>query len=283
MECEEVQASIDAYALGALDPSEREEFERHTERCPECRDATERAALSAASLGLTAPLRHAPRELHARIMHQVALEADPPAATPLHRLRARSPERQSSDVQSLFAAAGRQKRRYWRWMQPLAASLAVLLLIGSAIWIIRMQAQLNRLQARSQSLQRGLQDFEGQRAALMLLASEGTVRYEMQPSSPDTGTAGAVIWNPDRHVCSIFVSGLPAAPAGQSYHVWLVGDQRSWDSGELSPSSEGTAEKTIDLRTMSKDAGYQVVVSLHQQQDAGNAWQPVLKAWIGIQ
>jgi hypothetical protein len=162
--------------------------------------------------------------------------------------------------------------------------MAVLLFIGCAVWIAGLQMQVTRLQARSQALQRVTTEFESQRSALLLLASEGSVRFEMQATEPNTGVAGAVIWNPDRHQCSILVSGLPAAAADQTYHIWLVGNQRSWDSGELSTSGTGTAEKTLDLNYMASQPGYQVVVSLQPRRSAtGGSWQPILKAWVGIQ
>jgi hypothetical protein len=41
--------------------------------------------------------------------------------------------------------------------------------------------------------------------------------------------------------------------------------------------------KTLDLNTMSNQRGYQVVVSLQPRSKDGGNWQPVLKAWVGIQ
>jgi hypothetical protein len=171
----------------------------------------------------------------------------------------------------------------WRWIQSAAAVLAVLLFAGCAVWIARLQTEVSRLQARSQALQRVASDFEGERTALLLLASEGSVRLEMQPSDPASGVSGAVIWNPDRHECSILISGLPSLPSDQTYHIWLVGNQHSWDSGEINASGTGTAMKTLDLNTMSNQRGYQVVVSLQPRSKDGGNWQPVLKAWVGIQ
>jgi hypothetical protein len=282
MDCDEVKDALDAYALGALDAGEREQVERHLETCAACRAESGHAAAAAAALGLAAPPHPAPRSLYTRILRQIEQDRGE-LQTPLRRFAVRSPRGRTSWLRPLFGAMDDRGRRRLAWLQPLAASLAVLLLLGAGIWIVRMQTQINRLQARSQTMQRGLADFESQRAALMLLASEGTVRYDMQPSNPGGGLAGAVIWNPDRHVCSVFVSGLRPAPAGESYHVWLVGNYRSWDSGELITSPGGMAEKTIDLTSMSNEAGYQIVVSLQQHQSSGSAWQPVLKAWVGIQ
>ncbi|HTE85559.1 MAG TPA: anti-sigma factor [Dehalococcoidia bacterium] len=290
MRCDEVLEAAEAYALGASDAAERDDLERHLEVCATCRDLVERTMLATASLALAAPLRPAPRLLRSRLLRQIELERESPLHTaPLKRLFAGEPGRDDPLRYQVsgtgHTANGRAaSRRHWPWAQSLAAAVAVLLFAGCALWIARLQSQMSRLQARSQTLQRITTEFEGQRSALLLLASEGSVRLQMQPMDPSSGVTGAVIWNPDRHKCSILVSGLPAAAADQTYHIWLVGNQRSWDSGELSTSGTGTAERTLDLNTMSSQAGYQVVVSLQQRRsnDGGN-WQPVLKAWVGIQ
>ncbi len=284
MDCDEVRDAIGAYALGALDAGERELVERHLETCPGCRADAERAAAATAMVALAAPLHPAPAGLHSRLMRQIEEQERGEPEGALRRLVVDPPTEGSPRPRRQSGPSTGLGHRVLVWLQPLAASVAILLLLGAGVWIMRMQTQINRLQARSQTLQRQVADFGGQRAALMLLASEGTIRYDMQPSNPDTGVTGAVIWNPDQHACSVFASGLPPLAPGQSYHVWLVGNHHSWDSGTLTASTEGVVEKTIDLSSMSSDSGYQIVVSMQQQhQDSGSAWQPLLKAWVGIQ
>jgi anti-sigma factor RsiW len=282
--CEYVREASDAYAIGALDPAEREAIERHAEMCSACREFLEHATLVGASLALTAPLRPAPRELHARVMNQLDHEGGAASATaPIKRLLTGEHLNLNSGSSWLPRPGPGHWPRSWRWLQPLAASAAVIAVIAGAAWIARLQSQIKTLQTQSRSLQRVANDFETQRSALMLLASDGTIRYDMQATDPGKGVSGAVIWNPDQHKCSVFVSGLPPAPPDQTYHVWLVGYQRSWDGGELSTSGNGTAQKTMDLNPMSSQSGYQVVVSLQQQRASSGAWQPLLKAWVGIQ
>ena len=285
MQCDEVLEDAEAYAIGALEAAEREDLERHIGACAACRDLIERTELASASLALVAPLRPAPRELRVSLMHHIALDGESAARiAPLKRLFAG--EGDLGSARQPTASGGQRSRfgRQWRWVQPVAASLAILLFAGCALWIARLQGEVSRLQARSQVLQRVTTEFEGQRSALLLLASEGSVRLEMQPMDPSTGVTGAVIWNPERHKCSILVSGLPDAAPDQTYHIWLVGNQRSWDGGELATSGTGTAERTLDLSYMASQPGYQVVVSLQPRRSAGGgSWQPVLKAWVGIQ
>jgi anti-sigma-K factor RskA len=287
MVCDEVRDAADAYALGSLDAAEREALERHIEHCAECREFVERLTLATAALGLAAPLTAAPQALHARVMRQVENESSSaPSTGTLKRLfvpEAARPRDRFAD-QSDVGRDAKDGRVRWRWVQSIAAVLILFLFAACAVWIARLQTQVTRLQARSQTLQRAASDVDVQRSALMLLASEGSVRLEMQPMDPASGVTGAVVWNPDRHKCSILVSGLPSAGPDQTYHIWLVGNQRSWDSGELTTSGAGTAMRTLDLNSAYNQQGYQVVVSLQPRASSGGGdWQPVLKAWVGIQ
>jgi Anti-sigma-K factor rskA/Putative zinc-finger len=287
MNCDEVRDAADAYALGALDAADREELERHIEHCAECRDYVERLTLATSSLALAAPLTAAPAALHTRVMRQVEQESgSAQGAATLKRLivPVQPPVGVPPANRSAAGRGASDGRVRWPWVQSIAAVLILLLFAASAVWIAKLQMQVSRLQARSQTLQRAASDVDLQRSALMLLASEGSVRLEMQPMDPASGVTGAVVWNPERHKCSILVSGLPAAAADQTYHIWLVGNQRSWDSGELTMSGSGAAMKTFDLNTVSNQQGYQVVVSLQPRSSSnGGDWQPVLKAWVGSQ
>jgi anti-sigma-K factor RskA len=284
MVCEEVRESADAYALGALDATEREALERHIEHCVECRELVEQLSLATSTLALAAPLTAAPKALHSQLMRQIAIESGPIPGTPTLKSLFASDQSISARSYGTAAHSSVGSRIRWRWVQSIAAVLTLLLFAACALWIARLQTQVSRLQARSQALQRAASDVDVQRSALMLLASEGSVRLEMQPMDPTSGVTGAVVWNPERHKCSILVSGLPAPGDDQTYHIWLVGNQHSWDSGELSTSGSGAAMKTLDLNPVSYQQGYQVVVSLQPRSSSnGGDWQPVLKAWVGIQ
>src|SRR6478609_4894431 len=120
MQCDELRELSDAYAIGALDPSEREAVERHAELCSACHDFLEHASLVASSLALAAPLRPAPRELHARVMNQVANESEATEAPIKHFLIGEPPQRETP------AWRRPDPRRWsWNWLQPVAACAAV--------------------------------------------------------------------------------------------------------------------------------------------------------------
>lgn len=282
MQCDQVRDSAEAYGLGALDAEEREAVDRHAEACSSCRQLLDEATVDAAALALTAPLHRAPPELRGRLLRQIGAESRTNLLPlPLQRFTGHAATQQSR-VSWAGAAPPSTPFAYGRrWLQTVAASLAVVLLLGAALWIARLQMQMNRVQSRSQAMERGLADFEAQRAAVALLASVGTARLDMQTTDPSSGATGAVIWNREQRKCSVFAIGLPAPPPDQAYHVWLAGPNRSWDEGELMGGAQGTAEKTIDLSRYGGVSSYQLIVSIQPRVPGSGEWQPILRAYIG--
>src|SRR5919204_3317133 len=110
-----------AYALDALDPDERREYEAHLARCERCR--TELASLSEASTalayGVSAPAP--PPQLRDRILERA--RAERPNVVPLRP----------------------------RWAVPAAAAavIAVAAVAVLAVWISSLSSKVDRLQARS--------------------------------------------------------------------------------------------------------------------------------------
>ena len=282
MHCDAVRESAEAYGLGALDQQERDALDRHAEQCSACRTLLDDAILEAAQLGLSAPLYRAPAALRGRVLRQVSEEGrSDPRPLPLQRIAGHNGSAPSQVSWAGTPPPGALLLHGRRWLQTVAASLAVALLLGAAVWIARLQMQMNRVQSRSQALERGLSDFEAQRAAIALLASVGTSRLDMQTADPSSGATGAVIWNRDQRKCSVFAIGLPPPSPDQAYHVWLAGPNRSWDEGELSAGAQGTAEKMIDLSRYKDLSTYQLIVSIQPRVSGSGEWQPILRAYIG--
>lgn len=65
-----------AYVLGALDPSEAEEFRRHLDICAICRDEVAAFAPVVDALPMGTPQHPLPRKLRRRVMRDVHAEAD---------------------------------------------------------------------------------------------------------------------------------------------------------------------------------------------------------------
>jgi anti-sigma-K factor RskA len=76
-----------AYALDALDPQEREEFELHLSTCAACRDDVAAFTETAAALAYAAPPANPPARLRADILRRAAEDRPPAVVLPFRRRR----------------------------------------------------------------------------------------------------------------------------------------------------------------------------------------------------
>ncbi len=83
--------NIAAYALGALDPGEAAELERHIEGCERCRSELRWLTPAARSLPESVERREPPRELRRKLMEEVRTDARASAAAPGGTARRPSP------------------------------------------------------------------------------------------------------------------------------------------------------------------------------------------------
>ena len=78
-----------AYAIDALSPEEAEEFDRHLEQCPACRDEVRELREAAAAMGAS-EATPAPRALRARVLAAADQTPQlPPKVTPIEAARSR--------------------------------------------------------------------------------------------------------------------------------------------------------------------------------------------------
>jgi anti-sigma factor ChrR (cupin superfamily) len=281
MQCEQVSDLVDAFALGALDEPERDAVARHLEGCADCRAHLEQAERLVASLAVATPLRRAPETLHSRLLTAIATGPDSAAIQNPADHEHPSPV----TVTTLPRASKQPARRPWRVWPAGAAAAAVVLIAGAGGWIAALQMQVISLQNKSHVLEQGMSDVQGQHSALQLLASIGSSSVPMWPAD-STAAQGTVIWNSMREECSVLASDLPPAPAGESYHVWLLGDgsrQGAWDEGPLSVATSGSVQKTIDLHQIPQGQGYEVVIMLQPRQSSTGERHPVLRATVNEQ
>ncbi len=201
---EELKANAAGYVLGSLDPEERRAFESHLAGCAEC--SAEVASLWPVVGALaTAVPQVTPRpELRERILGAAA-----PAGADAH-IHDRKPP----------AALA--------WL-PLAA--AIVIAIGAAVYVVRLQRQMGELQAR----------FEQAQATTAVLAAPDLARIDLQgqPVAPDA--RARALWSRSRGLV-FTAANLPPAPAGKAYQVWVVTAQAPISAGLLTadPSGGGT-------------------------------------------
>ena len=113
-----------AYALDALDPNEREEFELHLSTCAGCRADVAAFTETAAALAYAAPPADPPPRLRADILRRAAEDRPPAVVLPFRRRR----------VEVVLSAG-------------LAAAAAAAIVLG--IWAGSLHGKLGRQEAGS--------------------------------------------------------------------------------------------------------------------------------------
>jgi hypothetical protein len=195
---------LEAYALGALEPAERAEVERHLAGCPDCRarvrELEAAAHLLPQALAAVSPLEP-PADLERRVL--AGIPAKPPPERPRRRLRPRA--------------------------QVALAGLALLVVAGSAVSI---QLAIGRERDTRSRLER----IVGQQPIVFeVVDSPETVKRLLRPADPRFGRSyGKLYTRADLRDVVAIAARLPAAPEGRAYHLWLTSAGRTRLAGVLS-------------------------------------------------
>jgi anti-sigma-K factor RskA len=210
----EIETLLGAYALDAVSPEEAEAIGAHLQGCPRCRsEVAEHREVAALLANAGGP---APADVWDRIRAQ--LEETPPAL-------ALAPVVPSRRVRPLVT-----------WAAAAAAAAAVAV---AAVIIGVLGAQVSRLDRRVAALQRPLQSFGVQQAALAAVVNPQARRVELH--SDRSADAVDVVFLPDGQAY-VLQSALPALGAGQTYQLWgLVGGRTKVSLGLLGPQPTTTA------------------------------------------
>jgi anti-sigma-K factor RskA len=198
---DELKANAGGYVLGSLDADERRAFESHLAGCAEC--AAEVASLRPVGGALaTAVPQVTPRaELRDRI-----LGSAPGSGGAKSRRRA-------------------SETRVGGWL-PLAA--AIVIAVGAAMYVARLQRQMGELQVR----------FEQAQATTGVLAAPDLARIDLQGQTVAPNARARALWSRSRGLV-FTAANLPPAPAGKTYQVWVVTAQAPVSAGLLAPDPTG--------------------------------------------
>lgn len=206
----EVHSLTGAYVCHALEPAEREAFERHLARCPTCvqevAELQETAALLASAAAETPPAR-----LKAAVDARIAVTRQiPPIIAG------------AGDSVPARRAAARPRRR---WFTALGWGLAAGLAAVVAVLGVRVSDQQNQIdQARQRST-----------AITTLLSAPDTHTNSVGVT---TGGDGRVLVSRSRDEAAITVSGLAKLPPGKAYQLWMMGPSGARSGGVLPAGSE---------------------------------------------
>jgi anti-sigma-K factor RskA len=201
----------DAYALDALDDSERMRFERHLLGCPACADEVRRHTEVATALAM-AVAAEPPPGLRDRVLAATAVtrQLPPDVAQPRRRL---SPPRSS-------------------WVPRLATAGAVVG-VAAAVTLgvvqVSTQDRLNTVRAENQAI------------AAVLAAPDA----RLTSATASVGGTATVVLSYSEQKIVFTSSGLPALPSSEVYQLWLIGPVHARSAGLLSEASDGKTSPVL--------------------------------------
>jgi hypothetical protein len=241
---EELHTLTGVYALDALDGAERDRFEHHLHRCPQCDNEVRGMRETAGRLGM-AVAAVPPAHLRERVLAAVASTRQlPPETQQLPArgaLRARWPVwSRPSDRSRQSQSAGRYGRARESWLPRPAALLAA---AAAAVAIVLGVTQV--------VTQRDLGHAQAQTQAVESVLSAPDAQLVTRTTS-DGGWATVVV-SQSRHALVLTTSGLPALPAAKVYEVWYMkpGDDRP--AGLLSAPAAGRTAPLLADRLVAGD------------------------------
>lgn len=235
----ELHTLTGAYALHALAPDERAEFERHLEVCPACAQEVRELAATTTRLGLAVAVTPPPA-LKQQVLRRIATERqEPPKVT-----------RESRGAGG-GAAKGRALSRF-----ALAACLAAAAGFGGvAVWQ-HQEAQDARARA-SDSRQ------ASEALAAVLAAPDAKIRT----GELSDGATGTVVVSQARDKAAFIASGMPKPPSGKVYQLWFNDDGTMRDAGLLDPSA--TSDSVLMAGSVGAASGMGITL-----EPAGGSPQP---------
>ncbi|HET6856684.1 MAG TPA: anti-sigma factor [Streptomyces sp.] len=211
MSTAELHTLTGAYALHALAPDERAEFELHLADCPACAQEVAELTATAARLGL-AMTRTPPPALKDQVMRQISTERQEPPLVP--RTAPGSPIRRARALPRFALAA------------CLAAAAAF---GGIAVW--------QNQEARDAQNQARQSQQQAEALASVLAAPDAKV----STGKLTDGATGTVVVSRDRNKAAFLASGMPKPPSGKVYQLWFndKGTMRSAGLMDLASTSGG--------------------------------------------
>ncbi|MCH8987446.1 MAG: anti-sigma factor [Chloroflexi bacterium] len=247
---------LEAFALDALDLDEEERIQDHLDGCVRCSDAVDRYQETAAALARSVTPQDPPTGLRARLMQAVSREEPVTPDAPEPQLVPSIGDRLTSS-------------RLVRVLVPMAASVAMVLVVLAVAMNVRISGQVDELRKENTSLQARLEANAATMTAQIRDAADAESRvmdtvlqlqqasYELarpdnmslELSSPYAGSRaqGILLVSSDGSRGVIMVAGMEPPTPSTSYHVWLMrGKYKLW-VGQVGVDSRGWGTVSLQL------------------------------------
>lgn len=276
---DEAFAALDAAALDALDPGERDAVMAHVAGCATC--AAELASLRETSsmLALAAPAADASASrdrIKSRLMARAAADA-----------RDRSVPATPGDI-----AMDRAERKRvvsvmaWRraeWI-ALAASILLIVCVGLFAGVLRDRQNLQNsltaaiaTNAHAQSSSDSLARLVASRDSLIAGLTGRNVAVMTLTSSGAKAPSAMMFWDKVKNTWTLVAHDMPSLPAGRTYQLWLVTPAGKISAGTFDPANgEAIVRATYAL---SPDSLRALAVT---EEPAGGSPQPTSAPLIAV-
>lgn len=247
-----------AYALNALEPAERDEFETEAlaseATLREVRSLSETAALLAEH---TAPVAPPPR-VKANIMAAIRQTPQLSAAEPSGPAQAGGEDaadtadeaEPDADIVDLGGARTRRRDRAGRMPRSTkylaAAAAAFLLSTGGLTGIVISQNN------QQDELRQQLDALASSQDKMHRIFSASDMKSATQ--TMDDGAVVTLAYSASAGLAALTASGLPSLPADKGYELWLIGDDGATPMGML--DANGTTPRTTLLEGSMDQATY---------------------------
>ncbi len=203
---ESIHLLTGAYAVDALDPAERSEFEQHLDGCPECA-AEVRELLETTARLASAEVVEPSAGFHARVMAEVdqtRQERPPGAVVPLR------PRRASAST----------------WVLGVAAAVLAVVAVGLGVSLVHTKNDQAALTANAQAV-----------SAVISAPDARTV-----PGEVTGGGRGAVVVSDSVGQAVFVANGLATPPSDHVYELWFIDSAgTATAAGSFTPNKDGVA------------------------------------------
>jgi len=226
--CNQIEDLLPAYALGALEPAERQAVEEHLDECPYCKPVARDHLEATAALAAAVPSAMPPPGLRNQILSAAGRQVPSPA--PL--VFPAKPSGEARGLRSLWGAAA----------FAVAAGFG-LLFIGVLLgMVLDMRREVQDLREESQHLVSMIND---QRTFAYTVALPGTEAMLLENTGQEPKARGMLMVSQD-HTWGILVSqGLEPALENMGYQVWFLKNGERMSGGVFTVDETGYGQLFI--------------------------------------
>ncbi len=239
---------LEFYALGMLEQDEQRVMERHLAGCAECRRLADDLAATVASVPLAlaaaSPLRP-PADLKDRVLH-AARETSPGSSSIESGIRSNAQTLESPPSTTNPSVVARSEIAPGRagWWRAVAAAAAIAVLALSLAWGVQLSEALDNERALREQV--AAHFTQQQEIVLEVVDADDATRLILRSPDPDSRAYGKLFTRPDLPHVVAMAARLPIPAQGETYHLWLTSEGRTFLAGVLTVNDQGFGLLTFD-------------------------------------